>query len=499
VSKQAPARSAEVSPEDIELPRRLRQYISLRWLAIVALVAIVVLTQGALGMGYPLGPVLGTIGVLFAYNLIFFWWARHEPRADLSTAVRVHRWRAFAIVQIVADLLTLTILIHFTGGVENPFFLYYFVHIIFASILLPAPDTYRVTGLAIGIFAMLIIAEYAGWVPHVHVEGFLPVELAQQATFVAAVLVAFASTLSLVTFAATRIVTQLRRRREEQARAKEHELQRVQQELEELDHMRDFFLALASHDLKTPLAVVVNYIQTILDGYVGEVEPKQRRWLDRSLVRLEEMIQLINDFLDASQLDAERIKTEMEPVCLAEIALEALNMVAARAAERGVMLECDIPEDLSLVQGSPKRLRQVLINLLDNGTKFTPQGGEVMLALFQEPDCVRVEVTDTGGGIPPHYVPHIFEEYFRVRRREFVPGAGIGLSTARRIVEAHGGQIWVQSPYRPDQTGSKFVCSLPKAPADADLSGLAESTSPASEASEGSAEPTPRPAERVTE
>ena len=89
------------------------------------------------------------------------------------------------------------------------------------------------------------------------------------------------------------------------------------------------------------------------------------------------------------------------------------------------------------------------------------------LTLLDDPDCVRVEVKDTGGGIPPHYLPHVFEDYFRVRRHEFVPGAGIGLSTVRRIVEAHGGEIWVESPYRPDQTGSKFVCALRKAPLNA--------------------------------
>jgi signal transduction histidine kinase len=103
---------------------------------------------------------------------------------------------------------------------------------------------------------------------------------------------------------------------------------------------------------------------------------------------------------------------------------------------------------------------------LDNGVKFTPKGGEVMLALYDDPGCVRVEVTDTGGGIPAQYLPHVFEDYFRVRRKEFVPGAGIGLSTARRIVDAHGGEIWVQSPYSPDQPGSKFICSLPKASAE---------------------------------
>jgi two-component system clock-associated histidine kinase SasA len=127
-------------------------------------------------------------------------------------------------------------------------------------------------------------------------------------------------------------------------------------------------------------------------------------------------------------------------------------------------LKSDIPPNLPLVHGSRKRVRRLLVNLLDNGIKFTPQGGEVMLALIDEPDCIRIEVADTGGGIPPHYLPHVFEDYFRVRRKEFVPGAGIGLSTARRIVEAHGGQIWVESPYRSDQTGSKFICSLLKAP-----------------------------------
>lgn len=470
-TREHSARSSGIPPEEVELPRRLRQYVTLRWLAIAVIVAFVLFTRGVLGIGYPLGPVLATVGVLCAYNLAFAWllasppvgWLRRGAWTDLEAAGLVRRARAFANAQIVADLLTLTILIHFTGGVENPFFLYYFVHIGFGSILLPARDIYRATGLAIGLFAGLVGLEYVRWVPHVHLDGFLPTELAFQGQFVTAVLVAFASTLSLVAFVATRIVAELRRRREEQARSRERELERAQRELQELDRMRSFFLALASHDLKTPLAVVVNYIQTILDGYVGEVEPRQRRWLERSFVRLEELIQLINDFLDASQLDEERIKAEIEPTCLTGLAQQALEVVAARAREKEVRLECQIPPDLPLVHGSPRRVRRLLVNLLDNGIKFSPQGGEVMLALFDDAACVRIEVTDTGRGIPAHYLPHIFEDYFRVRRQEFVPGAGIGLSTARRIVEAHGGQIWVESPWRPDQTGSRFICSLLKA------------------------------------
>jgi signal transduction histidine kinase len=282
------------------------------------------------------------------------------------------------------------------------------------------------------------------------------------------VLVAFATTLSLVSLVATRMMMELRRRREEQAQVQTLELEQVRQQLDELDRMRTFFLALASHDLKTPLAVAINYIQTILDGFVGEVEQKQRRWMERSVVRLQELLQLSDDFLDASQLDEARIAQELEPTCLETVVQQAIAEISPRARERQVTLQTDIPPDLSWVLGSPKRLHRLLINLLDNGCKFTPQGGRVTLTLTEDTDAVRVDVTDTGAGIPASYLPHVFEDYFRVRRQEFIPGAGLGLSTARRIVEAHGGKIWAESPYRPDQTGSRFTFCLQKASAKND-------------------------------
>jgi two-component system phosphate regulon sensor histidine kinase PhoR len=262
---------------------------------------------------------------------------------------------------------------------------------------------------------------------------------------------------------ATRMMAELRRRREEQARAKAQELEQVRRQLDELDRMKTFFLALASHDLKTPLAVAVNYIQTMLDGYLGEVNPRQRPGMERSVVRLQELLQLINDFLDASQLDEARIAQELEPTCFDEIARQAIAEITPRAKDKEVTLQTEFPASLSWVHGSPKRLHRLLINLLDNGIKFTPKGGLVTLTLTEKDDCIRVDVTDAGAGIPASYLPYIFEDYFRVKRQEFIPGAGLGLSTARRIVEAHGGKIWAESPYRPDQPGSRLTFCLQKA------------------------------------
>jgi signal transduction histidine kinase len=443
----------EAHPEAIELPRQLRRHIVLRWVAIAGILLAAVVARAAFHVGLGLEPILVIALVIAAYNLVFAWWARQEKRL-------ARRGRMIANAQIIADLLALTALLRFSGGIENPFFLFYFLHIGMGSLMLPAGDIYRITALIIGLFAALVGAEYAGWLSHVHLVGFLPSDLYRRPAYVIATLGAFSATLSLVAAVATRMMAELQRRRAEQAAAQQRELEQTQARLAELDRMRVFFLALASHDLKTPLAVAVNYVQTILDGYAGEVDPKQRRWLERTVVRLQELIQLINDFLDVSQLDEARIAQELQPTDLAEIAQAAVNEVAPRARDKPVTLHTTIPERLPLVHGSPKRLQRMLVNLLDNGIKFTPSDGQVTLTLTEEPDYVRIEVMDTGVGIPAHYLPHVFEDYFRIRREEFVSGAGLGLSTARRIVEAHGGKIWVESPYCPGQPGAKFTCCL---------------------------------------
>jgi signal transduction histidine kinase len=442
-------------PEQVELLRRLRQFITLRWIAIAGVLASVAAAE-LFRIQVELTPVLATCAGIAICNLFFGLWARSAGPTAKSE-------RTLAHTQIVVDLLGLTVLLHLTGGIENPFFLFYFFHVGFGVILLESGQVYPVTALAIGLFTAMVGAEYMGWLPHAPLNGFLSADLYRQPAYVVAVLVAFATTLSLTSLVATHMMAELRRRREEQAQAKAQELEQVRQQLDELDRMRTFFLALASHDLKTPLAAAVNYIQTILDGFAGEVTPKQRRWLERSVVRLQELLQLINDFLDASQLDETRIAQELEPTCFDEIARQAIAEIEPRAKDKEVTLQTDIPASLSWVHGSPKRLHRLLINLLDNGIKFTPQRGLVTLTLAEEDDCVRVDVTDTGVGIPASYLPYIFEDYFRVKRQEFIPGAGLGLSTARRIVEAHGGKIWVESPYRPDLPGSRFTFCLQKA------------------------------------
>jgi signal transduction histidine kinase len=446
------------------LSRWLRQYIRLRWMAVAAVVAGLLVARYVLNLDLPLFPSLVIVAVIVFCNTIFALWQgrRLAEKREAFGAARLDR--RFALVQVISDLLALTVLLHFVGGIETPFFLFYLFHVGFGSIMLSRRDAYMVAGLTVGLFLLLAGAEYAGWISHVHLEGLAPVGLYRNATYLVVLTVGFAATLFGLTVGATIIVEQLRRQYEREAQARERELVEAGQRLEELDRMRAFFLALASHDLKTPLAVVANYLQAILDGFVGEVNEKQRVWMERANVRVLELIRLINDFLDVSQLAPERIAEEMEFVLLEDVVRRSSEEMRPKAEEKEVTLEIRIPEGLPSVYVAPRRLQQVVTNLLDNGVKFSPRGGLVVLEVHQYENVVQVDVVDQGPGISALYLSHIFDDYFRVQRKEFIPGAGLGLSTARKIVEAHGGEIWVTSPCFGDGKGSRFSFSLPLSP-----------------------------------
>ena len=237
------------------------------------------------------------------------------------------------------------------------------------------------------------------------------------------------------------------------------ELQRLYGELETASRHKSEFLANMSHELRTPLNAIIGFSQVLRERLFGEVNAKQEEYLDDILSSGNHLLDLINDVLDLSKVEAGQVELEVAPLALREALERGVVMVRESALKRGQHLSLELSQDVDLVDGDERRLRQVIYNLLSNAVKFTPEGGDIVVASSRVDGEVQVSVTDTGPGISPEDQGRIFEEFQQTdagaQQRE---GTGLGLALSKRLVELHGGRIWVES--EPGH-GSRFVFTLP--------------------------------------
>jgi signal transduction histidine kinase len=237
------------------------------------------------------------------------------------------------------------------------------------------------------------------------------------------------------------------------------ELRRVYGELEEASRHKSEFLASMSHELRTPLNAILGFSQVLREEMVGEVNEKQKEYLEDILSSGHHLLSLINDVLDLSKVEAGQVELEVAPFSLREALERGVVMMRERATQDGVRVVLAAGSEVDVVEGDERRIRQVIFNLLSNAVKFTPAGGEVDVSAAQVNGEVRVAVADTGPGIPPEDQARIFEEFQQtevgIEQRE---GTGLGLALSKRLVELHGGRIWVDS--EPGK-GSTFVFTLP--------------------------------------
>ncbi|MDM8000505.1 MAG: PAS domain-containing sensor histidine kinase [Dehalococcoidia bacterium] len=240
------------------------------------------------------------------------------------------------------------------------------------------------------------------------------------------------------------------------------------------------FLSAITHDLRAPLSATQSCLWAIKDGYAGPVNEEQRDLLQRSTRRIDGLLSLISDLLDIPRMEAGLLVQEMQDLSFNEVAERAVDSVESLAKEKHLDLKVELPETSPRIRGSSRRLQQVIVNLLSNAINYTEEG-TVSLRVAETEDGLRVEVIDTGVGIPPGDLPKIFQDFFRGSNVKS-DGTGLGLSLSRRIVEAHGGRMWAESPCSETGKGSKFTFVLPKKTD----TGAAVSPRTASDAAQGS-------------
>jgi signal transduction histidine kinase len=227
--------------------------------------------------------------------------------------------------------------------------------------------------------------------------------------------------------------------------------------LEAAERRRVALIGDVAHELRTPLATIEGYTEGLLDGVVS---PSAENWalLHDEAGRLRRLVQELQEL---SRAEARQLPLQLRPCPPAELVEQTVRRIAPQFAEKGVTLSADVPADLPAVQVDADRIIQVLINLLGNALRSTPAEGKVQVRVERQQDAVTFHVVDSGIGIAPEHLPHLFERFYRVdkARSRALGGSGIGLTIAKAIVEAHDGQIWAASPGLGQ--GATFSFTLP--------------------------------------
>src|SRR5262249_57628 len=237
------------------------------------------------------------------------------------------------------------------------------------------------------------------------------------------------------------------------------EIEIKSRQLEVASQHKSEFLASMSHELRTPLNAIIGFSDVLLERTFGDLSAKQEQYASVILESGRHLLSLINDILDLSKIEAGRMELELADFHLPSAIDDALLLMRERAGRRGLTLERHVDERLGEIRSDQRKGKQVLLNLLSNAGKFTPEGGRIDIGAALTDGTVEISVTDAGVGIAPEDHEAVFEEFRQVGKADKkAEGTGLGLALCRKFVELHGGRIWVKSRVG---EGSTFTFTLP--------------------------------------
>jgi len=216
-----------------------------------------------------------------------------------------------------------------------------------------------------------------------------------------------------------------------------------------LDKLKNEFVSVASHELRTPMTAIKSYLWMALEGQGGPLNEKQRYYLDRAYTSVDRLIKMVNDMLNISRIESGRLAIEIKSVDMKQLTQEVIDEVTPRANELGLTVSLEQSESLPLVLADPDKIKEVLLNLIGNSLKFTPKDGKIAISFIHKGDFIETTVLDTGAGIEAEDIPKLFQKFGLLpgsyAANQAALGTGLGLYICKSIVELHEGAILARS------------------------------------------------------
>ena len=431
-------------------------FIKLRYSVVVVLAAFLIVTSFIFKIDYSETQIFAGIVIILsilAYNLIL-----HRLRKQVQLNADKFNPLHLSLIQIFLDLISLLLLVYYTGGIESPLYIQFVFLVIIGSLILPGTLVYTMAALFVSGFAALTALEYYNIIAHHSIAGLLAFPLYNNSNYVAAFLFTFTFMVFLSVYLANGMARQLYKR--------EKDLVDSMKKINAAEKEKQKYIMGIVHEIKTPIVAVASYIDIILQKFLGPIDETVEEKLVRAKNRTDEGIQMINDVLNVSKLTLYDQYDE-EDVDIYEIVSGVVKRRKVSADAHLIKLKLfDTREKKENIRGDKFLLDIAISNLVGNSIKYGVDGGTVEVTINSDSKTLFIEVCDDGVGIPEDELTKIFRDFYRaVNVKKIVTeGSGLGLSVVKRIIERHGGLVKAQSPSRManrDYPGTCFTIQIP--------------------------------------
>jgi len=436
--------------------RRNLWFIKLRYSVVAMLSAFLFITTFIFKIDYTESQV--TAGIFIIASILIYNLILHRLRKYVRFSVNRFNPLYLSIMQMLFDMISLLLLVYFTGTIESPLYLQFIFLVIIGSLILPESIIYTMSAVFVLIFSALTVLEHYKVIAHHQVNGLLSFPLYDNPNYIAAFLFTFAFVVFVSVYLANGIARQLYR----------HETELVEsiKKINGAEKEKQKYIMGIVHELKTPIVAVASYIDLILQKFLGPVDEAVEEKLLRAKHRTDESIQMINDVLNVSKLNLYN-QFDEEEFDIKEVVAGVLKRRKPFAESHLIKMKLSDERKKKLKLNGDKFLLDIAVsNLIGNSIKYGADSGSVEVTIKNDEGNVVVEVCDDGVGIPENELPKIFNDFYRAKnvKKIITEGSGLGLSVVKKIVERHGGSITVKSPSRiatNNQPGSCFTIKLP--------------------------------------